>query len=85
MMGTVFSMCVYVCVLDSEKDDGELGNGIAQWRLNEQLFPCPICGKVFGRQQTLSRHLSLHTGKLPPACCDVFSVHVQALGIHLCC
>ncbi|XP_047434227.1 zinc finger protein 827 isoform X2 [Mugil cephalus] len=47
---------------DSEKDDSELGNGIAQWRLNEQLFPCPVCGKVFGRQQTLSRHLSLHTG-----------------------
>ncbi|XP_029368079.1 zinc finger protein 827 isoform X2 [Echeneis naucrates] len=46
---------------DSEKDDGEPGNGIAQWRLNEQLFPCPVCGKVFGRQQTLSRHLSLHT------------------------
>ncbi|XP_069023232.1 zinc finger protein 827 isoform X2 [Embiotoca jacksoni] len=46
---------------DSEKDDGELGNGIAPWRLNEQLFPCPVCGKVFGRQQTLSRHLSLHT------------------------
>ncbi|XP_047434228.1 zinc finger protein 827 isoform X3 [Mugil cephalus] len=46
---------------DSEKDDSELGNGIAQWRLNEQLFPCPVCGKVFGRQQTLSRHLSLHT------------------------
>uniref|UniRef100_A0A3Q3FZ13 Zinc finger protein 827 n=1 Tax=Labrus bergylta TaxID=56723 RepID=A0A3Q3FZ13_9LABR len=43
------------------KDDGEPGNGIAQWRLNEQLFPCPVCGKVFGRQQTLSRHLSLHT------------------------
>lgn len=48
---------------DSEKDDGEPGNGVAPWRLNEQLFPCPICGKVFGRQQTLSRHLSLHTGK----------------------
>uniref|UniRef100_A0A3B4YA88 Zinc finger protein 827 n=1 Tax=Seriola lalandi dorsalis TaxID=1841481 RepID=A0A3B4YA88_SERLL len=46
---------------NSEKDDGEPGNGIAQWRLNEQLFPCPVCGKVFGRQQTLSRHLSLHT------------------------
>uniref|UniRef100_UPI0037E8121C zinc finger protein 827 isoform X2 n=1 Tax=Semicossyphus pulcher TaxID=241346 RepID=UPI0037E8121C len=46
---------------DLEKDDGEPGNGIAQWRLNEQLFPCPVCGKVFGRQQTLSRHLSLHT------------------------
>ncbi|XP_024115172.1 zinc finger protein 827 [Oryzias melastigma] len=46
---------------DSEKDDGEQGNGISQWRLHEQLFPCPVCGKVFGRQQTLSRHLSLHT------------------------
>nr|XP_043883848.1 zinc finger protein 827 isoform X2 [Solea senegalensis] len=46
---------------DSEKNDCEPGNGIAQWRLNEQLFPCPVCGKVFGRQQTLSRHLSLHT------------------------
>ena len=60
-------VCVCVrmraCFPDSEKDDGEPGNGIAQWRLNEQLFPCPVCGKVFGRQQTLSRHLSLHTGK----------------------
>ncbi|XP_071377667.1 zinc finger protein 827 [Centroberyx affinis] len=46
---------------DSEKGGGEPGNGIAQWRLNEQLYPCPVCGKVFGRQQTLSRHLSLHT------------------------
>ncbi|KAM9770268.1 zinc finger protein 827 isoform 2-T2 [Menidia menidia] len=48
---------------DSEKSDGEPGNGIAQWRIHEQLFPCPVCGKVFGRQQTLSRHLSLHTAK----------------------
>ncbi|XP_066535173.1 zinc finger protein 827 isoform X2 [Hoplias malabaricus] len=46
---------------DSEKALGEAGNGLAQWRINEQLFPCPVCGKVFGRQQTLSRHLSLHT------------------------
>lgn len=46
---------------DSEKDNAEPGNGISQWRLNEQLYPCPVCGKVFGRQQTLSRHLSLHT------------------------
>nr|XP_061792094.1 zinc finger protein 827-like [Nerophis lumbriciformis] len=46
---------------DSEKDDSEPGNGIAQWRLNDQLYPCPVCGKVFGRQQTLSRHLALHT------------------------
>uniref|UniRef100_A0A672FE70 Zinc finger protein 827 n=1 Tax=Salarias fasciatus TaxID=181472 RepID=A0A672FE70_SALFA len=49
------------CFPDSEKDEVEPGNGIAQWRLNEQLFPCPVCGKVFGRQQTLSRHLALHT------------------------
>lgn len=53
----------FLCVIDSEEDDREPGNGIAQWRLNEQLFPCPVCGKVFGRQQTLSRHLSLHTGE----------------------
>uniref|UniRef100_A0A8B9GP57 Zinc finger protein 827 n=1 Tax=Astyanax mexicanus TaxID=7994 RepID=A0A8B9GP57_ASTMX len=46
---------------NSEKALGEAGNGLAQWRINEQLFPCPVCGKVFGRQQTLSRHLSLHT------------------------
>lgn len=56
-------VCSSSHVPDSEKDDGEPGNGIAQWRLNEQLFPCPVCGKVFGRQQTLSRHLSLHTGE----------------------
>lgn len=48
---------------DPEKVSSEPGNGLAQWRLNEQLFPCPVCGKVFGRQQTLSRHLSLHTGE----------------------
>ncbi|XP_077575457.1 zinc finger protein 827 isoform X1 [Stigmatopora nigra] len=46
---------------DSEKEHGETGNDIARWRLNDQLFPCPVCGKVFGRQQTLSRHLALHT------------------------
>nr|XP_040042255.1 LOW QUALITY PROTEIN: zinc finger protein 827 [Gasterosteus aculeatus aculeatus] len=53
---------------DSEKDDGEPGNGVAPWRLNEQLFPCPVCGKVFGRQQTLSRHLSLHTDERKYKC-----------------
>uniref|UniRef100_A0A3P9A2K3 C2H2-type domain-containing protein n=1 Tax=Esox lucius TaxID=8010 RepID=A0A3P9A2K3_ESOLU len=36
------------------------GDGLAQWG-SEQLYPCSVCGKVFGRQQTLSRHLSLHT------------------------
>ncbi|XP_051982147.1 zinc finger protein 827-like isoform X2 [Xyrauchen texanus] len=53
---------------DSEKLSGEPGNGLTQWRLNEQLFPCPICGKVFGRQQTLSRHLSLHTDERKYKC-----------------
>ncbi|TRY54790.1 hypothetical protein DNTS_001761 [Danionella cerebrum] len=46
---------------DPEKLSSEPGNGLAQWKLSEQLYPCPVCGKVFGRQQTLSRHLSLHT------------------------
>ncbi|XP_051993032.1 zinc finger protein 827-like [Xyrauchen texanus] len=53
---------------DPEKMSGEPGNGLAHWRLNEQLFPCPICGKVFGRQQTLSRHLSLHTDERKYKC-----------------
>lgn len=61
------SLCSFCA--DSEKDDVEPGNGIAQWRLNEQLFPCPVCGKVFGRQQTLSRHLALHTGKYTQGVC----------------
>ncbi|XP_042194030.1 zinc finger protein 827 isoform X4 [Callorhinchus milii] len=39
----------------------ELGNITPPWKFCEQLFPCKVCGKVFGRQQTLSRHLSLHT------------------------
>nr|XP_033795976.1 zinc finger protein 827 isoform X2 [Geotrypetes seraphini] len=39
----------------------EAGNGLPLWNFNDQLFPCDVCGKVFGRQQTLSRHLSLHT------------------------
>ncbi|XP_030047533.1 zinc finger protein 827 [Microcaecilia unicolor] len=39
----------------------EAGNELPFWNLNDQLFPCDVCGKVFGRQQTLSRHLSLHT------------------------
>ncbi|XP_029114926.1 zinc finger protein 827 isoform X2 [Scleropages formosus] len=50
-----------VLPLDWEKAGVDPGNGRPQWRLSEQLYPCPVCGKVFGRQQTLSRHLSLHT------------------------
>ncbi|XP_029457784.1 LOW QUALITY PROTEIN: zinc finger protein 827 [Rhinatrema bivittatum] len=39
----------------------ETGIGLPLWNFNDQLFPCDVCGKVFGRQQTLSRHLLLHT------------------------
>lgn len=48
--------------LETEKIGLEAGNGLPSWKFNDQLFPCDVCGKVFGRQQTLSRHLSLHTG-----------------------
>ncbi|XP_063271428.1 zinc finger protein 827 isoform X3 [Prinia subflava] len=46
---------------DTEKLGLEVGNGLPSWKFSDQLFPCDVCGKVFGRQQTLSRHLSLHT------------------------
>nr|DBA28989.1 TPA: hypothetical protein GDO54_009264 [Pyxicephalus adspersus] len=46
---------------DTEPLGLEAGSGLAAWKLNEQLYPCDVCGKVFGRQQTLSRHLLLHT------------------------
>lgn len=48
---------------ETEKIVLEAGNGLPSWKFNDQLFPCDVCGKVFGRQQTLSRHLSLHTGE----------------------
>ena len=73
-----------LCVPDSERDDGEPGNGIAQWRLNEQLFPCPVCGKVFGRQQTLSRHLSLHTGKYTHIHNDIVTVCAHHCATLVC-
>ncbi|XP_071024946.1 zinc finger protein 827-like isoform X1 [Oncorhynchus clarkii lewisi] len=55
---------------DPEKDTGEPGgNGMSQGILSsQQLHPCPVCGKVFGRQQTLSRHLSLHTEERKYTC-----------------
>ncbi|XP_073432267.1 zinc finger protein 827 [Dendrobates tinctorius] len=46
---------------DSETLGLDASSGLTAWKLNEQLFPCDVCGKVFGRQQTLSRHLLLHT------------------------
>ncbi|XP_078068355.1 zinc finger protein 827 isoform X5 [Mustelus asterias] len=39
----------------------ESGTITPPWKFCEQLFPCKVCGKAFGRHQTLSRHLSLHT------------------------
>lgn len=57
-------LCIYACFgIETEKIGLEAGNGLPSWKFNDQLFPCDVCGKVFGRQQTLSRHLSLHTGK----------------------
>ncbi|XP_007639682.1 zinc finger protein 827 isoform X1 [Cricetulus griseus] len=51
---------------ETEKIVLEAGNGLPSWKFNDQLFPCDVCGKVFGRQQTLSRHLSLHTVLVSP-------------------
>ncbi|XP_072899051.1 zinc finger protein 827 isoform X4 [Hemitrygon akajei] len=49
----------------SSQESGKLpiesGTVNPPWKFCEQIFPCKVCGKVFGRQQTLSRHLSLHT------------------------
>ncbi|KAJ7395830.1 hypothetical protein BTVI_151014 [Pitangus sulphuratus] len=49
------------CPEETEKLGLEVGSELPSWKFNDQLFPCDVCGKVFGRQQTLSRHLSLHT------------------------
>ncbi|XP_069782433.1 zinc finger protein 827 isoform X3 [Narcine bancroftii] len=46
---------------ESRKLANESGTVSTPWKFCEQFFPCKVCGKVFGRQQTLSRHLSLHT------------------------
>lgn len=62
--------------IETEKLGLEVGNGLPSWKFNDQLFPCDVCGKVFGRQQTLSRHLSLHTGKAGLACAG----HSLSLG-----
>ncbi|XP_051061754.1 zinc finger protein 827 isoform X4 [Phodopus roborovskii] len=51
---------------ETEKIVLEAGNGLPSWKFSDQLFPCDVCGKVFGRQQTLSRHLSLHTVLVSP-------------------
>lgn len=56
------TQCAFFNVTDAETLGLEAGSGLAAWKLNEQLYPCDVCGKVFGRQQTLSRHLLLHTG-----------------------
>lgn len=69
----------WFCVfgIETEKLGLEVGNGLPSWKFNDQLFPCDVCGKVFGRQQTLSRHLSLHTGKagLTWGCCSTREFH----------
>ncbi|XP_064191369.1 zinc finger protein 827-like [Anguilla rostrata] len=46
---------------DSGHSEADGGGRTAPWRRQEQLHPCGVCGKVFGSQQTLTRHLSVHT------------------------
>ncbi|XP_036372403.1 zinc finger protein 827-like isoform X2 [Megalops cyprinoides] len=46
---------------DSGSAGSDAGDQAARRTLEEQLYPCSVCGKVFGTQQTLRRHLSLHT------------------------
>ena len=62
---------------ETEKIVLEAGNGLPSWKFNDQLFPCDVCGKVFGRQQTLSRHLSLHTGESGPSPSHHWLLHDQ--------
>lgn len=74
-------LSVYVFFgIETEKLGLEVGNGLPSWKFNDQLFPCDVCGKVFGRQQTLSRHLSLHTGK--PMLCGWLLQHWGNLCVH---
>ncbi|XP_076831176.1 zinc finger protein 827 isoform X2 [Brachyhypopomus gauderio] len=63
-----------------------VGNGVVPWTLSEQLYPCSVCGKVFGRQQTLSRHLSLHTDERRYKChlCPYAAKCRANLNQHLC-
>ncbi|KAG9344039.1 hypothetical protein JZ751_012515 [Albula glossodonta] len=49
----------------SGQTEADVGDRTAPWRGGEQLYPCGVCGKVFGRQQTLTHHLSVHTGLHP--------------------
>lgn len=79
-------MLPYLCFMmlcsfgpETEKLVLEAGNGLPSWKFNDQLFPCDVCGKVFGRQQTLSRHLSLHTGESEPDCYALPTLNHQIL------
>ncbi|KAI1887433.1 hypothetical protein AGOR_G00190240 [Albula goreensis] len=53
---------------DSGQTEADVGDRTAPWRGGEQLYPCGVCGKVFGRQQTLTHHLSVHTEERKYGC-----------------
>lgn len=48
-------------------------------------YPCKICGKTFGRQQHLTRHLTFHQGEKREMCpiCGSFFHRVDNLRQHL--
>ncbi|KAJ8281117.1 hypothetical protein GJAV_G00063730 [Gymnothorax javanicus] len=53
-----------VMLHDSGESGADKSAKMAAWRKEEPLYPCGVCGKVFGSQQTLSHHLSVHTEEM---------------------
>ncbi|KAK2116282.1 hypothetical protein P7K49_006908 [Saguinus oedipus] len=80
---TSVAVIIFQASGETEKIVLEAGNGLPSWKFNDQLFPCDVCGKVFGRQQTLSRHLSLHTGNTTPNDKEKFKIKISYITQNL--